>query len=70
MLGVELADGIDAKAVYLDLLERGLIVNAVTPTTVRLLPPITVSDAEIDEAVGLIRASLDAQTSPARGAGA
>ena len=61
MLGVELADGIDAKAVYLDLLERGLIVNAVTPTTVRLVPPITVSDAEIDEAVGLIRSSLRAQ---------
>ena len=61
MLGVELADGIDAKAVYLDLLERGLIVNAVTPTTVRLVPPITVSDAEIDEAVGLIRSSLQAQ---------
>jgi acetylornithine/succinyldiaminopimelate/putrescine aminotransferase len=60
MLGVELAPGIDAKAVYLDLLDRGLIVNAVTPTTLRLVPPITVSDDEIDEAVTMIRAALEA----------
>jgi len=54
-------EGLDAKAVSTDLLERGLIVNAVTPTTVRLLPPLTVSDTEVDEAVGLIRSSLAAQ---------
>jgi acetylornithine/N-succinyldiaminopimelate aminotransferase len=58
MLGVELADGIDAKAVYTDLLDRGLIVNAVTASALRLVPPITVSDSEIDEAVALIAASL------------
>ena len=58
MLGIELAVGIDAKAVYADLLDRGLIVNAVTPTTLRLVPPITVTDAEIDEAVALIAASI------------
>lgn len=60
MLGVELADGFEAKAVYSDLLERGLIVNVVTPTTLRLVPPITVTDAEIDEAVAMIAASLAA----------
>ncbi len=59
MLGVELAEGIDAKAVYADLLGLGLIVNAVTPTTLRLVPPITVSDDEIDEAVAMIAASLE-----------
>jgi len=58
MLGVELVPGIDAKEVYLDLLDRGLIVNAVTPTTIRLLPPITVTDDEIDEAVALITTCL------------
>ena len=58
MLGVELAPGIDAAAVYRDLLDRGLIVNAVTPSTLRLVPPITVTDAEIDEAVGLIAGAL------------
>jgi predicted acetylornithine/succinylornithine family transaminase len=59
MLGVELADGIDAKAVYADLLGLGLIVNAVTPSTLRLVPPITVPDEEIDEAVAMIAASLE-----------
>ena len=60
MLGVELVDGIDAKAVYADLLGLGLIVNAVTTNTLRLVPPITVTDAEIDEAVDMIAASLAA----------
>jgi predicted acetylornithine/succinylornithine family transaminase len=59
MLGVELAEGIDAKEVYTDLLGLGLIVNAVTPTTLRLVPPITVTDDEIDEAVAMIAASLE-----------
>jgi 4-aminobutyrate aminotransferase-like enzyme len=58
MLGVELAEGIDAKAIYADLLSLGLIVNAVTPSTIRLVPPITVTDDEIDEAIGMIAASL------------
>jgi predicted acetylornithine/succinylornithine family transaminase len=61
MLGVELAEGIDAKAVYADLLDRGLIVNAVTASALRLVPPITVSDSEIDEAIALITASLAEQ---------
>ncbi len=60
MLGVELADGIDAREIYTDLLGLGLIVNAVTPSTIRLVPPITVTDDEIDEAVAMIAASLGA----------
>ncbi len=54
LLAVELAGGRDAKAVYSELLERGLVTNAVTATALRLAPPITVSEAEIDEAVALI----------------
>ena len=38
MLGVELAEGLDAKQAYVDLLDAGLIVNAVNPTTIRLAP--------------------------------
>jgi acetylornithine/succinyldiaminopimelate/putrescine aminotransferase len=33
------------------LLEERLVVNATGPDTVRLLPPLTVSEEEIDEAV-------------------
>ena len=54
LLGAQLQAGIEAKDVYTALLERGLIVNAVNATTIRLAPPLTVSDAEIDEAVALI----------------
>ena len=54
LLGAQLQPGIEAKDVYTSLLERGLIVNAVNASTIRLAPPLTVSDAEIDEAVSLI----------------
>jgi len=58
MLGVGLADGIDAAAVGVDLLERGLIVNVPEPGTLRLLPPLTVDSAQIERAVALIGDSL------------
>jgi 4-aminobutyrate aminotransferase-like enzyme len=41
-----------------DLLERGLIVNAPEPGTLRLLPPLTVDSAQIERAVALIAESL------------
>ncbi|HEY5816214.1 MAG TPA: acetylornithine/succinylornithine family transaminase [Solirubrobacterales bacterium] len=58
MLGVGLAEGIDAAAVGADLLERGLIVNVPEPGTLRLLPPLTVDSAQIERAVALIGESL------------
>jgi acetylornithine/succinyldiaminopimelate/putrescine aminotransferase len=61
MLGVALADGLDARAAAAHLLGEGLIVNAVDPTTIRLLPPLTVSDDEIDEAVAMIADALATQ---------
>lgn len=54
LLAAELAEGIDAKDVYSALLERGVVVNAVTATAVRLAPPLTVTSAEIAEAVAAI----------------
>ncbi|MFT4658280.1 MAG: acetylornithine/N-succinyldiaminopimelate aminotransferase [Candidatus Aldehydirespiratoraceae bacterium] len=61
MLGVELADGLDAKRAYSDLLDAGLIVNAVNASTIRLVPPITVSEEEIDEAVAMIAGAIEMQ---------
>jgi acetylornithine/succinyldiaminopimelate/putrescine aminotransferase len=58
LLGVALREGTDANVVAAGLLERGLIVNAVNGSTIRLAPPLTVSDAEIDEACALIGAAL------------
>lgn len=51
LLGVELGEGVDAKAKQLALLERGLVTNAVTATALRLAPPITVTHDEIAEAM-------------------
>lgn len=54
LLGAQLTAGVETKDVVPALLEKGLIVNGVNATTIRLAPPITVSDSEIDEAVALI----------------
>jgi predicted acetylornithine/succinylornithine family transaminase len=53
LLGAELAAG-GAADVARALLDRGLVVNPVTSTTLRLAPPLTVSDAEIDEALAIL----------------
>jgi acetylornithine/N-succinyldiaminopimelate aminotransferase len=57
LLGVELADR-DADEVSAELLARGLVANAVTPTALRLAPSLLISDDEIDEAVHHIREVL------------
>ena len=60
-LGVLLAaelDGHDSKEVATACLQRGLVVNNVTPTALRLAPPITVRDDEIDEAVAILKEVL------------
>ena len=54
LLGAQLVAGIDTKDVVPALLEMGLIVNGVNATTLRLAPPITVTNEEIDEALALI----------------
>jgi len=58
LLAVELAAGLDAKAVYTSLLQRGVVTNAVTATALRLAPPYTVSSDEIDEAVAALAAAI------------
>jgi acetylornithine/succinyldiaminopimelate/putrescine aminotransferase len=55
LLGAEVPD---AKQAAADCLAAGLVVNAVTPTTLRLAPPLLVSDAEIDEALDILRKVL------------
>jgi predicted acetylornithine/succinylornithine family transaminase len=58
LLGAELTEGLDARAVVNHALASGLIVNAVRPTTVRLAPSLLVSDEHVDEALGILAASL------------
>ena len=47
-----------ASEVALACLDEGLVVNAVTTTAIRFAPPLTVSDAEIDEAVARFTRAL------------
>jgi predicted acetylornithine/succinylornithine family transaminase len=58
MVGVGLEEGIDAATVTADLLERGLVVNAPRPDTLRLLPPLVIDSDHVDKAVSLISESL------------
>jgi predicted acetylornithine/succinylornithine family transaminase len=58
LLAAELEEGIDARVVAADALQAGLVVNAVTPSALRLAPQLLVSDDEIDEAVGILAGVL------------
>ena len=53
LLAAELTSA-NARDVAATALERGLVINGVTPTAIRLAPPLTVSEAEITEAVAII----------------
>jgi acetylornithine/N-succinyldiaminopimelate aminotransferase len=60
-MGLLLCAGIDGErspAVVSAALDRGLVVNAPRPDSVRLAPPLLVSDREIDEALGLLADAL------------
>ena len=67
LLGVEL-DGLDARAVAADLLAAGVVVNAVTPTALRLAPSLLITEAQIDDAVttigDVLAAALATRSSP------
>jgi acetylornithine/N-succinyldiaminopimelate aminotransferase len=58
MVGVGLEDGLDSARITADLLERGAVLNAPEPQTLRLLPPLTIDDSQVGRAVALIGESL------------
>jgi len=58
LLAAEIAPGLDSKQIANELLARGLVVNAVTSTRLRLAPPLTVSSSEIEQALATIRSVL------------
>jgi acetylornithine/N-succinyldiaminopimelate aminotransferase len=58
LIAAELAGQQTASEVAARCLANGLIVNAVTPTALRLAPSLLVSDDEIDQAVAIVEASL------------
>ena len=57
MLAIDLVDGLDApELARRALLEQRLVVNATGPGTVRLEPPLIVTESEIDDAVARLGA--------------
>jgi len=60
MLACDLTAGGAPDLVRRALLEQRLVLNATGPATVRLLPPLTISDADADEALARLRALLAA----------
>jgi acetylornithine/succinyldiaminopimelate/putrescine aminotransferase len=58
MVAVELARDDAPDLARRALLEHRLIVNATGPTTLRFLPPLIVSEAEIDDALARVAALL------------
>jgi predicted acetylornithine/succinylornithine family transaminase len=59
LLAAELEGG-NSRAVSAACLDRGLIVNPVTPTALRFAPPLTVTDDEIDLALGIVADAIAA----------
>ncbi|HEY8496438.1 MAG TPA: acetylornithine transaminase [Limnochordales bacterium] len=59
MVGVELA-GVAAPRVQAEAQARGLLLNAIGQSILRLLPPLIVRRAELDEAVGILEAAMEA----------
>ena len=60
MVGVSLLDGIDAGAVQARALDAGLVINVPGPGMLRFLPPLVATSADVDEALGVLGATLAA----------
>jgi acetylornithine/N-succinyldiaminopimelate aminotransferase len=61
MIGVGLEERIEASDLAAAALRAGLVVNAPEPGTLRLLPPLTISEQEIEMAVSTLRIEIDAK---------
>jgi acetylornithine/N-succinyldiaminopimelate aminotransferase len=58
MVGVGLADGVDGEHVASDALAAGLVINVPAPSTIRLLPPLVIGEAEVGEALEILEPLL------------
>jgi acetylornithine/N-succinyldiaminopimelate aminotransferase len=58
MIGVTLADGVDASEVAARALGQGLVINAPGERMLRFLPPLVIGEAEVDEALERLAGAL------------
>jgi acetylornithine/N-succinyldiaminopimelate aminotransferase len=62
MLGIGLSGSVDSKAVAKAALEDGLVVNAPNPQTIRLLPPLNISAADVSQGLERLGVALASGT--------
>jgi acetylornithine/succinyldiaminopimelate/putrescine aminotransferase len=58
MVGVTLAEGLDAGEVAARALDRGLVLNVPGEGMLRFLPPLVISEADVDRALAVVVDSL------------
>jgi len=54
MVGAGLADGLDPAGIASRALDAGLVLNVPAPATLRFLPPLVISEAEVDKALEIL----------------
>jgi len=67
LLGVVL-DAPIAKGVEAAARQRGALVNAATPTVIRLAPPLVISESQVDQAIAIMAEAISAARSEASAA--
>jgi acetylornithine/N-succinyldiaminopimelate aminotransferase len=60
MVGLTLAEELDAAAVRDRCLDAGLVINSPGPRMLRFLPPLIVGEAEVDECLAILTGALTA----------
>jgi acetylornithine/N-succinyldiaminopimelate aminotransferase len=58
LIAAELEPGVDASAVARACVDAGLVLNAVTPSALRVAPSLLVSDDDIDDAIRILESVL------------
>jgi acetylornithine/N-succinyldiaminopimelate aminotransferase len=58
MVGAGLDDGLDPDAIASRALDAGLVINVPAPGTLRFLPPLVIGEAEVDEALAILRRAI------------
>ena len=64
MWGIDVEEAV-AERMVLAALDQGLVINRTAGTVIRLLPPLTISDAEIDIALTRLGAAFEVATAEA-----
>ncbi len=59
MVGVDLDEGLDARAAVKAALDEGLVINAPGPRTLRFLPPLVCSKYDVDVFIEKLTATLN-----------